>query len=85
MCLGLPGQVVEWIERDPLMATAKVSFGAVKKVCQMACVPDAREGDYVIVHAGIALTVIDQKAAEELLLSLQQLERSPSDSSTDES
>lgn len=40
----------------------------------MACVPEARVGDFVIVHAGVALTVIDQLAAETLLKSLEQLE-----------
>lgn len=55
MCLGLPGEVVEWLERDPLFARAEIRFGGVRKVCHMACVPEAEVGDYVIVHAGIAI------------------------------
>jgi hydrogenase expression/formation protein HypC len=51
MCLGIPGQVSRWIDVDPLMASAEIDFGGVKKRCQMACVPEAREGDYVLVHA----------------------------------
>ena len=44
MCLGLPGEVVEWLERDPLFARAEIRFGGVRKVCHMACVPEAEVG-----------------------------------------
>lgn len=71
MCLGVPGKVVRWIDRDPLMALAEVEFGAIRKSCHMACVPDADEGDYVLVHAGVALTPIDAAAAEQLLKTLE--------------
>lgn len=75
MCLAVPGCVVEWIDRDPLMATADVDFGGVRKRCQMACTPDAQIGDYVLVHAGIALTLIDRAAAEQLLATLNAIDR----------
>ena len=74
MCLGVPGRVAGWIDRDPLMAAAEIDFGGVKKRCQMACVPEAQEGDYVLVHAGVALTIIDRAAAEQLLATLTALE-----------
>lgn len=70
MCLGIPGRVDEWIDRDPLMASAKISFDGVLKVCHMACVPEANVGDYILVHAGIGLTVIDEKEAKRLMDSL---------------
>ena len=76
MCLGVPGRVAGWIDRDPLMAVAEIDFGCVKKRCQMACVPEAQEGDYVLVHAGIALTIIDREAAEQLLVTLAALDDS---------
>ena len=75
MCLGVPGRIVHWIDRSPLMAAADIDFGGIRKRCQMACVPDAEEGDYVLVHAGIALTIIDQVAARELLTSLEELDQ----------
>jgi len=59
MCLGVPGRVVRWLDRDELTAAAEIDFGGVRKSCHMACVPDAREGDYVLVHAGVALAVLD--------------------------
>lgn len=67
MCLALPGRVVEWIDRDPLFARAQVEFAGVRRECHLACVPDAEVGDYVVVHAGIAISRIDAKAAEQLL------------------
>lgn len=75
MCLGVPGRLSSWIERDPLMAAAEIDFGGVKKRVHMACVPDAQVGDYVLVHAGIALTVLDPQAAEQTLSDLNFAEK----------
>lgn len=74
MCLGLPGRVVEWMDRDPLFARANVEFGGVHKECHMACVPEAEVGDYVIVHAGVAITLVDAQQAARVLEELQRLE-----------
>ena len=75
MCLGVPGCLSKWINRDPLMASAEIDFGGIKKVCQMACVPEAIEGDYVLVHAGVALTIIDQAAAKDTLDAIDRASR----------
>lgn len=77
MCLGVPGQVVEWIDRDPLMALAEIDFGGLKKRIHMACAPDAQVGEYVLVHAGIAITVIDAQAARQLLSELEETTSPP--------
>lgn len=74
MCLGIPGKVVRWIERDPLFATADVEFGGIRRVCHMACALEAQEGDYVIVHAGVAITRIHAAEAERLLSELASLD-----------
>ena len=71
MCLGVPGRVAEWIDRDPVFASAKIEFAGVSRVCSMACVPDAQIGDYVVVHAGIAISRIDENAARRALEDLQ--------------
>ena len=68
MCLGVPGKIVEWIDRDPAFGRAMVEFGGVRRECHMACVPGAGIGDYVVVHAGIAISQID---AQEAALTLQ--------------
>lgn len=70
MCLGIPGRVVAWQERDPLLAKATIDFGGVQRECHMACVPEAEVGDYVLVHAGLAITILDVRAAEQTLAAL---------------
>lgn len=73
MCLGVPGRVVEWIDRDPVFARASIEFGGVRRTCHMACVPDAQVGDFVVVHAGLAISRIDAVEAERVLEELSQL------------
>ena len=73
MCLGVPGRVVSWLERDPVLACAEVEFGGVRRPIQMACVPNARIDDYVIVHAGVAICVIDEADANRTLQDLAML------------
>jgi hydrogenase expression/formation protein HypC len=76
MCLGIPGRVTEtYREHDVLMA--KVDFsGVCKRVC-LEHVPEARPGDYVLVHVGFALSRIDEAEARrvfEFLAEMKQLE-----------
>jgi hydrogenase expression/formation protein HypC len=66
MCLGIPGKVVRWLQRDATFAKAEVEFEGVTRVCHMACVTEADEGDYVIVHAGIAIARIDALEAQRI-------------------
>lgn len=73
MCLGIPGKIVRWVSRDEVSASAEIEFAGIKRVCQMACVPDAVEGDFVIVHAGVAISRIDRASAEQTLADLAQL------------
>jgi hydrogenase expression/formation protein HypC len=62
--------VIEWTVRDEVFGRAIVEFEGVRRECQMACVPDAVPGDYVVVHAGLALCRINADQAE---LTLRQL------------
>ena len=72
MCLGIPGRVLRVDEGDAL-PMADVAFGGiVKKVC-LAYVPDAKEGDYVIVHVGFAISVIDEEEAERVFSYLEEI------------
>jgi len=66
MCLGVPGKVVRWINRDGAFAQAEIEFDGIRRVCHMACVTDAEVGDYVIVHAGIAISRIDEDEAQRV-------------------
>ena len=74
MCLGVPGRIVDWLDRDPLFAIAVVEFDGVMLECHMACVPDAKIGDYVIVHAGVAICQVDELEATRTLAELRRLE-----------
>ena len=71
MCLAVPGKILSVADGDPLMRTARVSFGGlVKEVC-LAYAPEAQVGDYVIVHVGFAISVLDESAALRALEHLQ--------------
>ena len=65
MCLAVPGQVVEWLEQSVPFSRASVEFAGVRRTVGMACVPEAEIGDYVLVHAGIAISRIDGAPAAE--------------------
>jgi hydrogenase expression/formation protein HypC len=74
MCLGVPGKVIE-IEQNALgIAMGKVSFGGIAKEVCMAYTPEVQVGDYVIVHAGFALSVIDEEEAMEVFEMLKEME-----------
>lgn len=63
MCLAVPGKIVSINETDPLFRLGVVDFGGVTRDVNLACVPEARLGDYVIVHVGMALSVLDEETA----------------------
>ena len=66
MCLGLPGVIIE-ITDDRGTRMGVVDFGgATRRVCLM-CTPDAGVGTYVVVHAGFAISILDEHAAMESL------------------
>lgn len=73
MCLAVPGKVIELSGTDGPMQQARVSFGGVVKEVSLAYVPEARVGDYVMVHTGFALSVVDEQEANEVLAYLEQL------------
>jgi hydrogenase expression/formation protein HypC len=77
MCLAIPGRVLETTDVAGML-TGKVDFaGVTRRVC-LAYVPQARAGDYVLVHVGFALSLLDEAEAEqtlELLASLGVLEQ----------
>ncbi len=73
MCLAGPGTIVSVEGDDPLTRVARVSFGGVVKEVSLAYVPDAVVDDYVIVHAGFALSRIDEAEALRVFEELQRL------------
>ena len=73
MCLAVPGKIVSTSGDDQLTRMAKVSFGGVIKDVSLAYVPEAAIDDYVIVHAGFALSQIDEAEAVRVFEELQRL------------
>ncbi|HEX7659366.1 MAG TPA: HypC/HybG/HupF family hydrogenase formation chaperone [Pseudonocardiaceae bacterium] len=73
MCLGIPGRIAEiWEESGTRMANVDYP-GETRKVC-LAYLPDLEIGDYTIVHAGFALTRVDEQAAQETLRLMRDFE-----------
>ena len=73
MCLAVPGVVLEIEGDDPAFRRGSVDFSGVRREVSLAFTPEARCGDYVLVHAGFALTVIDPEEAELTLAELRRL------------
>ncbi len=73
MCLGVPGRVVELAEAQGGLEFAVVDFGGLRRKVCTACVPSAGPGDYVIVHAGIAISQVDQEEAARVLELLREI------------
>lgn len=76
MCLAVPGKVVS-IEGADLLRSGKVNFAGVVKQVNLCYAPEAKVGDYVVVHVGFAISVIDEDEAIrvfEYLRSIDELE-----------
>ena len=74
MCLAIPGRIESLSGDDPLTRMGRVNFGGVHKDASLACVPDAGIGDYVIVHAGFALSKLDETEARKIFEYLREME-----------
>lgn len=74
MCLAIPGKLETVSGDDPLGRLGKVNFGGVLKDVSLACLPEARVGDYVIVHAGFALSKVDEDEAAKVFEYLRQMD-----------
>jgi|SRR5208337_333450 len=75
MCLALPGRIATIFEEEHLgLRRGTVNFAGI---CQEVCLdylPEARVGDYVLVHVGLALTLVDEHEAKQVLEALLQLD-----------
>ena len=75
MCLAIPGKVTSIDGEDLLTRMGKVDFGGVLKQACLAYVPEAAVGDYVIVHAGFAISRLDEEEAGKVFEYLRQMEQ----------
>ena len=74
MCLAVPGKLVSVDDSPTLMRTGKVNFGGILKEVNLAYVPDAMPGDYVLVHVGFALSIVDEAEANLVFEYLRQMD-----------
>jgi hydrogenase expression/formation protein HypC len=72
MCLAVPGKLIE-ITGEGDLRLGRVDFAGVVRQACLAYLPEARCGDYVLVHVGFAIARIDEQAARETLETLAQL------------
>ncbi len=73
MCLAVPGRLVDVRGEDPLLRTGQVDFAGVLKEVNLAFAPEARPGDYVLVHVGMAIGVIDEVEAARVFQDLREM------------
>jgi hydrogenase expression/formation protein HypC len=74
MCLSIPGKLIEITgELDETFRTGKVSFDGILKEVNLTLVPEANPGDYVLVHVGAAISVVDEEEAKETFEIIKQL------------
>lgn len=73
MCLSVPGQLVAIHDENPLNRIGKVSFSGVCKDVSLIYVPEAKLGDYLTIHVGFALSIIDEEKALDVFKSLNEL------------
>lgn len=73
MCLAIPGKILTVTGPDILWREGKVDFSGVVKEVNLACVPEAGVGSYVLVHAGMAISVVDEEEAQSVLAHFRQM------------
>ena len=73
MCLAIPGKILSVVNDDPILRTGIIDFAGVSREISLAYLPEAMVDDYVIVHAGFAISVIDNEEAQASLQAFREL------------
>jgi hydrogenase expression/formation protein HypC len=74
MCLAIPGKIQSIAsQQDGLVPMAQVSFGGIMKEASLEMVPEAKVGDYVLVHVGVAISLVDEEEAKKTFSYLEQI------------
>jgi len=74
MCLAVPGKILSIEGADEWLRSARVDFGGVTKDVNLAYLPEARVGDYVLVHVGFAISTIEEAEARQVFEYLRQID-----------
>jgi len=73
MCLAVPGKIVSIEGGDSILRSGRVDFAGIIKQVNLAYVPEAKVGDYVLVHVGFALNTIDETEANQVFEYLREM------------
>jgi hydrogenase expression/formation protein HypC len=73
MCLAVPGRLLSIQGDDPLLRSGRVDFAGTVREVNLACVPEAAVGDYVLVHVGMAISTIDAAEAAQVFEYLREM------------
>lgn len=74
MCLAIPGKILSLTGDEPMSRAGRVSFGGIVKEVSLAYVPEAKVGDYVIVHVGFAISIMDEQEAHQVFEYLRRMD-----------
>jgi len=74
MCLAVPGKILSIGADNPPLRMGQVGFGGIVKEVNLALVPEARIGDFVVVHAGLAIGILDEAEADQVFEYLRQMD-----------
>ncbi len=74
MCLAIPGRILSTAGEGPISRTGRVSFGGIVKEVNLAYTPEAKVDDYVIVHVGFALSIVDETEAHRIFEYLKEMD-----------
>ncbi|NMC43867.1 MAG: HypC/HybG/HupF family hydrogenase formation chaperone [candidate division Zixibacteria bacterium] len=74
MCLAVPGKLLSIEGDDPLLRTGRVSFGGIIKDINLSLVPEVVIGNYVLAHAGFAISIIDEAEADRVFDLLDEID-----------
>ncbi|MCC7405173.1 MAG: HypC/HybG/HupF family hydrogenase formation chaperone [Bdellovibrionales bacterium] len=78
MCLGVPGRI-ESISGEGLLRRGQVSFAGVAREVALTYVPEAKVGDFVVVHVGVAISVLSETQAQRAFDAYRELEGDPNE------
>ena len=74
MCLAVPGRLENIEGSDPVFRTGKVNFAGIRKSVSLSYVPEAKVGDFVLVHVGFAISIVDEAEARQVFEYLKNMD-----------
>jgi hydrogenase expression/formation protein HypC len=73
MCLAVPGKIISVEAADATFRNGRVDFAGIVKNVNLSYVPEAKIGDYVVVHVGFALSIVDEEEARQVFAYLREM------------